>query len=120
IDDVELRGEVLKLRPGDCVRVTAVVGTRAFPGHCLLVRITSVRGNVFRGRLARTPASACLAQLKGGSLLTFTAGHIHSVASKRPAAPAGPGGARPEPAAAAPGCRARGARRASVRGGGGV
>jgi hypothetical protein len=67
------------------VRLTARVGNQPFPGERLLVRITSVRGNVFRGKLSRGPAAARFPGVKVGSLLTFTADHIHSVASKRAA-----------------------------------
>jgi hypothetical protein len=82
IDDVELSEEVRGLRVGDVVRLTACVGTKTFPGDCILVRITSIKGNVFRGKMARKPASSSLAQLKASSLLVFTTDHIHSVASK--------------------------------------
>jgi hypothetical protein len=83
IDDAELRESVRALRAGDSVSLTARVGAQAFPGDRLLVRITRRRGGVFRGELARGPASR-RSPLKPGALVTFRARHIHSV----PAAPA--------------------------------
>jgi len=91
IDDIELRDEVRALRIGDCVRLTARVDAQPFPGECLLVRITSIKGDVFRGKLTRTPSSARLARLKAGCLLKFTGEHIHSVVSKQPAGEAARG-----------------------------
>jgi len=85
IDDVELHEAIRGLRAGDSVRLTARVGARAFPGVCLLIRITSIRGNLFRGRVDRKSSSTTLAEVKAGSLLTFTVDHIHSVVSKRTA-----------------------------------
>jgi hypothetical protein len=82
IDDVELHEAIRCLRAGDSVRLTARVGARAFPGVCLLIRITSIRGSLFRGRVDRK-SSSTLAEVKAGALLTFTEDHIHSVVSKR-------------------------------------
>jgi hypothetical protein len=58
-------------------------------GLPLPVRITSLRGDTFRGRLVAGPASKALPELKAGRLLTFVAGQIHSIprehaARKRP------------------------------------
>jgi hypothetical protein len=44
-----------------------------------LVRITSIRGADFRGKLVAKPASSGLAELNAGSALVFTASQIHSV-----------------------------------------
>ena len=52
IDDVELRQAIRGLRAGDCVRLTALTGDRVPVGKPLLVRITSIRGTAFRGRIA--------------------------------------------------------------------
>ena len=48
-----------------------------------VVLFTSIKGKLFRGRVDRKSASATLAQVKAGSLLTFTQDHIHSVVCKR-------------------------------------
>jgi hypothetical protein len=78
IDDVELREGIRGLRVGDSVRLTLLTGAPA-AGETLLVRITRIRGRAFRGRLVARPASARLAPLQAGSLLDFTATHIHSL-----------------------------------------
>jgi hypothetical protein len=86
IDDVELREGIRGLRVGDAVRLTLRAGA-ASAGETLLVRITRIRGRAFQGRLAARPASARLASLRAGSLLDFTAAHIHSLprAARAPA-----------------------------------
>ncbi len=87
IDDGELRRDVRGLQVGNSVRLTARLGSRPFPGVGLLVRITSIRGGVFRGRVTRGAAAPDLARLRAGALLTFTANHIHSVAPGRAGKP---------------------------------
>lgn len=87
IDDAGLREELRTLRAGDAVRLTARVASRSSPGEYLLVRVTSIKGGVFRGKLER---GGRLSLLKAGALLTFTACHIHSVASRRAAATPAP------------------------------
>src|SRR5262245_66228231 len=79
IEDPELRQEIRGLRPGDLVKLTLLWGTRAAPGETLVVRITSIRGDTFRGKLASTPVSAELSGLNTRSPLVFTAAHIHSL-----------------------------------------
>ncbi|HYV35708.1 MAG TPA: hypothetical protein VE988_08385 [Gemmataceae bacterium] len=77
IDDVALWQEIAGLHPGDFVKLTLVTQTKAF--ETVTVRITSVRGSAYRGKLVNTPACAGLAELKTGSALAFTASQIHSV-----------------------------------------
>ncbi|MBM4072321.1 MAG: hypothetical protein FJ271_25845 [Planctomycetes bacterium] len=78
IDDVELRNEIRGLRVGDVVKLTIVSGPALF--ETLPVRITSIAGCAFRGKLARKPSSKELGQLREGAALAFTSAHIHSVA----------------------------------------
>jgi hypothetical protein len=85
IDDVELREEIRGLEIGDRVNLTLVAGGKASAGETLLVRITSIRGPAFRGKLATRPASAGLAKLRVGSPVVFTTAHIHSLPRGRPA-----------------------------------
>jgi hypothetical protein len=77
IDDVELRSEIRRLRVGDVVYVTFLTGPTAF--EMLPVRVTSIRGAAFRGKLADSPGSPALSRLRAGSPLAFTAAHIHSL-----------------------------------------
>jgi len=77
IDDVELRLEIRNLRVGDFVKLTFVTGAASF--ETLRVRITSIRGAAFRGKLAKKPTSSTLAELEEGSSLAFTTAHIHSI-----------------------------------------
>ena len=79
IDDVELRQEIRGLRKGDLVRLTLLNAARPCAGETLLVRITSIRGAVYRGKLAGKPLSPALANVRPGVLLAFTADHIHSL-----------------------------------------
>ncbi len=81
IDDVELRDEIRRLAVGDFVKVTFLAGTKAC--ETLLVRITSIRGPAFRGKLVHGPTSTGLSQLRAGSPIAFTTAHIHSL-SKGP------------------------------------
>jgi hypothetical protein len=80
IEDVELHEAIRALAVGDVVKVTLLTGTKASGGETLAVRITSIKGAAFRGKLASRPASAGLANLRVGSPLAFTAAHIHSIA----------------------------------------
>src|SRR5205085_433286 len=84
IDDVELREGIRGLQAGDFVKLTLRSGTKPFPTETLLVRITSIRGATFRGKLADRPAAAGLADLAAGAVLVFTAAHIHSVPRRQP------------------------------------
>src|SRR5438067_1667150 len=81
IDDTELREGIRRLRAGDFVKLTLCCGPGASAGQTLRVRITSVRGATFRGKLVDRPAAA---GLTAGSPLVFTAAHIHSVVKGEP------------------------------------
>src|SRR5689334_17904794 len=83
IDDVELRQEIRDLRAGAFVRLTLLGPEPNFSGETVVVRITSIKGRSFRGKLARDPAAAALAPLRAGSPITFTAAHIHSLPNGR-------------------------------------
>jgi hypothetical protein len=80
VEDVELGRQIRDLAAGDLVNLTFLSGTRTFPGEVLSVRITSIKGDLFRGKLVGKPASAGLAELHPGAVVTFTAANIHSVA----------------------------------------
>ena len=86
IDDVELRQIIRGLHVGDTVHLTFRAGTGSCTGgETLSVRITSIRGCTFRGKLAQAPASPGLAALHIGSTIAFTTEQIHSL----PRAPQG-------------------------------
>jgi hypothetical protein len=80
IDDVELRQLIRRLRVGDTVYLTfrACTGSHT-GGETLSVRVTSIRGCKFRGKLAHAPASPALTALHIGSTIAFTAEQIHSL-----------------------------------------
>ena len=80
IDDAELRVEIRALKAGDLVKLTFLTSSTTF--ETVAVRITSIRGSAFRGKLAKRPASARLRRLTGVAIV-FTAAHIHSLL-KRP------------------------------------
>ncbi len=82
IEDVELHGEIRALRSGDFVKLTFIAPTGS--SETLRVRITSLKGDAYRGKLADQPVSAGLSNMKAGSTIVFTDNHIHSVA-KAPA-----------------------------------
>jgi hypothetical protein len=77
IVDVELREQIRGLRVGDFIRITFLFGPRAT--ETVAVRITSIRGAAFRGKLASGPILAGLSGLRAGSAVAFTRAHIHSV-----------------------------------------
>jgi hypothetical protein len=84
IDDVELWEEIRGLAVGDYVKLTLLSGTTSSAGETLLVRITSIRGHAFRGKLSDQPASAGLSSLRVGSAVAFTGAHIHSIPKGQP------------------------------------
>jgi hypothetical protein len=87
IQDVELHEQVRRLRVGDRVRLTLLAADR--PGAAVvLVRITSIKGGAFRGRVVGAAERVRLTGSVIGSLVAFTEDHVHSV----PKAP--PGGGR--------------------------
>ncbi len=87
IDDVDLRSEIRGLHVGDLVNLTFLAGTTTC--ETLPVRITSINGLTFRGKLADGPAASALSQLHVGSSVAFAASHIHSVVKRRAASPRG-------------------------------
>jgi hypothetical protein len=82
IEDLELRTEISGLQVGDSVNLTFLTEKGSFAGETLQVRITSIRGSAFRGKLAAKPASIGLSRLRVGSLVRFSATHIHSIAKR--------------------------------------
>src|SRR5262245_47042086 len=93
IEDEELEEEIRRLQIGDAVKLTFLTSARSFSGETLQVRITQIRGEAFRGKLAGSPASPGLSALRAGSTVAFTADHIHSVVKQRPK-PEGAGGTK--------------------------
>jgi hypothetical protein len=83
IEDVELRQAIRGLRVGAFVKLTLLAGAEGTAGETVLVRITSIRGDVFRGKLADRPTSAGLSGLRVGLALAFTGSHIHSLPTGR-------------------------------------
>jgi hypothetical protein len=81
IEDVELREEIRGLRVGDLVKLTFLAAPSTF--ETLFVRITSIHGSAFRGKLANGPISGRLSRLRVGSAVAFTAAHIHSLPRKQ-------------------------------------
>ncbi len=82
IEDVELHEDIRRLRPGDFVKVTFVSGPTSF--ETLWIRLTSIRGTAFRGKLANRPLSTGLGRLHIGSPIAFCADHIHSIPKGQP------------------------------------
>ena len=80
IDDAELRVGIRALRAGDFVKVTLLTGAESF--ETLKVRITSIRGSAFRGKLANGQTRLRPLKLRGGMPLVFTTAHIHSILKK--------------------------------------
>src|SRR5437016_11669633 len=76
IDDVELRLEIRALKAGDIVKVSVLTATMAF--ETVAVRITSVRGSTFRGRLVRTGRR----KMPAAPIFAFSTSHIHSIPKK--------------------------------------
>ncbi|HEY1860199.1 MAG TPA: hypothetical protein VGG61_07585 [Gemmataceae bacterium] len=89
IDDVELRQKIRGLRIGDSVYLTFRAGAASSTGETLSVRITSIRGSAFRGKLAKAPASPGLTALQIGSSIAFTTEQIHSLPKAPARAPQG-------------------------------
>lgn len=77
IDDVELRAAIRDLEAGDFVKLTFVTGRTTF--ETVVVRITSIRGHEFRGKLAVKTASKNLSSLSDGKAIVFRSVHIHSI-----------------------------------------
>lgn len=83
IDDVELRGAIRQLRAGDLVNLTLLASDMPAAGETLSVRITSIQGTAFRGKLVHRPTSLRLSHLRAGSPVSFTRDHIHSIPNGR-------------------------------------
>jgi hypothetical protein len=81
VDDVELRSEIRGLHVGDLVKLTFLAGTTTC--ETLPVRITSINGSAFRGKLAERPTAPALSTLRFGSSVAFDAAHIHSLMKRR-------------------------------------
>jgi hypothetical protein len=79
IDDDELRQEIERLEVGDTVKLTFLFGRNPPSAETLSVRITSMRGMAFRGKLASKPDAIGLAKLRLGATIVFSAADIHSI-----------------------------------------
>ncbi len=77
IEDIELRDAIRGVAAGDFVRLTFLRSTK--PPRTLLVRITSIRGPTFRGKVA-DELGAGEQTPRAGYPVVFTAAHIHSLA----------------------------------------
>ncbi len=83
IDDAELRDAIGKLQVGDLVKLTLRTTPETFPGEDVLIRITSIKGGVFRGKLAQPRRTPRRAQMTASSLLAFTRDQIHSIPTRQ-------------------------------------
>jgi hypothetical protein len=86
IDDDRLHHEVARLQIGNIVRLTLRAGSRT--GECVLVRIVTRRKQEFTGELTTSPTDPNLQRLTSGTLLSFTADHVHSVHKTQDSIPA--------------------------------
>jgi hypothetical protein len=82
IEDNELHQDIGKLKIGDFVLLTLLCGDAARASETWEVRITAIRGCVFRGKLAK-PISAGAARQRTGKLIAFRSTHIHSLPKGR-------------------------------------
>jgi len=82
IDDVELRAAICRLRVGDSVKLTFKAGATSPAGETLRVRITSIQGCRFRGKLSERPELVGLSKLRVGSAVRFPPAHIHSIPNR--------------------------------------
>jgi hypothetical protein len=85
IDDPDLREAIKALRAGDQVRLTFL--NNASPGRSdtVLVRVTSIKRTVYRGRLLASPIGLGTPGPRAGDLVMFGREHIHSVVRPQPA-----------------------------------
>jgi hypothetical protein len=81
IVDAELGADIGRLRPGDCVRISFEISNHAY--ETLTVQLTSLRGDVLRGRLVKSPKSPSLKAFMAGSLIKFGPEHIHSIVGRQ-------------------------------------
>jgi hypothetical protein len=85
IVDVELQNDIRALHIGDVVRLTLLSQAKSLASETVFVRITSIRGDDFRGKLANRPACSGLSKLRVGTPVIFTKAHIHSLPKALPA-----------------------------------
>jgi hypothetical protein len=83
IDDVDLRMEIRSLKVGDFVKLTFLTSATAF--ETLVVRITSIRGSAFRGKLVKRGSPGSRSKLEAGASVAFTTAHIHSLLKREEA-----------------------------------
>ena len=76
--------EIRTLKAGDFVNLTFMTSKKSC--ELLIVRITSIRGSAFRGKLVDGPTATRLKTLGPGTPVVFTTAHIHSLL-KRSEAP---------------------------------
>jgi hypothetical protein len=86
IDDASLREEIGRLRVGDYVKLTFLPAGGSSGGETAPVRITSIKGVRFRGRLVRDLTHPIPSGLREGSLVSFTRDQVHSIAKAPPRA----------------------------------
>ena len=84
IEDPELCAQIARLKRGAFVNLTILAGPAEEWGETVRVRITSIRGDSFRGKLASRPRACTSAGLEIGAPINFRRGHIHSL-SRGPA-----------------------------------
>ena len=77
IDDVELRLAIRALRVGDYIKLSLLTSARSF--ETVEVRITSIRGSSFRGRLSQSKTPARRSNHAPALAVAFTTAHIHSI-----------------------------------------
>jgi hypothetical protein len=82
IEDVKLQQEIERLKAGSVVKLTFLAGPRC--SETLAVRITSIRGSGFRGKLVKSSTVSGLSELRPESIIVFTADHIHSIVKAKP------------------------------------
>lgn len=85
IEDVELEDVIRNLSTGDQVLLTLSTTVEGLVGEMLLVRITSIRGRVLRGKVVKSPLRGGQPHVQPGTVVTFNRTHIHSVPGTRAA-----------------------------------
>jgi hypothetical protein len=83
IEDVVLRKEIRGLRVRDVVKLTLMNRAISSAGETLRVRITSIKGDEFRGKLVSDATLSGLTDLRIGCSVAFTSAHIHSLSKGR-------------------------------------
>lgn len=82
IEDVELRRGIRALRVGDCIKVSLITSAPSF--ETVQVRITSIRGSKFRGKLAKNKDHSRPSKHAPALTVAFTTAHIHSIVKREP------------------------------------